>query len=96
MGDPLGGNTLTTKLMIENRQSSGEFVAGLASLSALGSRGADRKARAAHADRMRQWSANFCHSTPQLRFSTMSRTIVGNDSTTGSSPGDRLYGEAGM
>jgi len=63
MGDPLGGNTLTTKLMIENRQSSGEFVAGLASLSALGSRGADRKARAAHADRMRQWSATSGRST---------------------------------
>jgi len=42
MGDPLGGNTLTTKLMIENRQSSGEFVAGLASLS-TGSRAADRR-----------------------------------------------------
>ena len=63
MGDPLGGHTLTTKLMIENRQSSGEFIAGLASLSALGSRGADRTARAAHADRMRQWSAESGPST---------------------------------
>ncbi|MFM0182706.1 hypothetical protein PQR52_29825 [Paraburkholderia aspalathi] len=36
MGDPLGVNNLTTKLMIENRQSSEKFVAGLARLSAFG------------------------------------------------------------
>jgi hypothetical protein len=78
MGDPLGGNTLTTKLMIENRQSSGEFVAGLASLSALGSRGADRKARAAHADRMRQWSATLRRSTVVREWSTIGiRGLIG-------------------
>ncbi|WP_211708733.1 hypothetical protein [Paraburkholderia aspalathi] len=54
MEDPLGVNTLTTNLMIENRQFSGEFVAGLAGLSGLESRGADRRPRAAHADRIRQ------------------------------------------
>ena len=36
MGDPLGVNNLTTKLTIENRQSSEKFVAGLARLSAFG------------------------------------------------------------
>lgn len=45
MGDPLGGNILTTNLMIENRQSSEKFVADLARLFALGSREADRRAR---------------------------------------------------
>ena len=36
MGVPLGVNNLTTKLMIENQQSSEKFVAGLARLSAFG------------------------------------------------------------
>ncbi|WP_164707913.1 hypothetical protein [Paraburkholderia phosphatilytica] len=33
MGDPLGVNNLTTKLTVENRQSSEKFVAGLARLT---------------------------------------------------------------
>jgi hypothetical protein len=53
MGDPLGVNNLTTKLMIENRQSYEKILAGLARLSPFWGRGADRRARAAHADRVR-------------------------------------------
>jgi hypothetical protein len=80
MGDPLDVNNLTTKLMIENRQSSEKFVAGLVSLSILKARGADRGARAAHADRVRQRSANFKRSTWQHKSSTIAALVASFDS----------------
>jgi hypothetical protein len=69
------GDTLTTNLMIKNRQSSGKILASLASLFALNRMVPTAESRAVHAGSVRAYSATIRHSpTPSLGHSGVGST----------------------